>query len=101
MLQRLRREYHEKKSSASSSRTTSTDSSGWDSNEPHFKRIHSNPSNSEDTAYSPSSPSMEEWPIPPSTPDECDDMHPPKELMAGVQPGQGDHNQTIVRLAYF
>src|SRR5712692_2126388 len=100
-LQRLRGEYHAKKSSAGSSRTTSTNSSGWDSNEPHFKCIPSDQSNSEDTAYMPSSPDMEEWPIPPSTPDEGDDMHPPKELMAGVHPGEGWHYQTIGRLDYY
>src|SRR5258708_36251284 len=100
-LQRLRGEYHAKKSSASSSRTTSTDSSGWDSNEPHFKCIPSNQSNSEDTTYTPSTPEMEEWPIPPSTLDEGDDMHPPKELMAGVHPGEGWHYQTIGHLDYY
>src|SRR5258707_2275804 len=101
MLQRLRGEYHAKKSSASSSRTTSTDSSAWDSNEPHFKRIPSNQSNSEDTTYTPSSPDMEEWPIPPFTLDEGNDMHSTKELMAGVLPGEGLHYQTIGCLDYY
>ncbi len=101
MLQRLRGEYNKKKSSTSSSRTTSTDSSGWDSNEPHFKHIPFDPSNSEDTAYMPSPPEMEEWPIPPSTLDEGDDMHPPKELMARVHPGEGWHYQTIGCLDYY
>ncbi len=100
-LQRLRGEYNVKKSSASSSHTTSTNSSGWDSNEPHFKCIPSDPSNSEDTAYMPSSPEMEEWPIPPSTLDKGNDMHPPKELMAGVHPSKGWHYQTIGCLDYY
>jgi hypothetical protein len=94
-LRRLRYEYYSKGlASSSSSQTSLTSTSRWDSNEPHFKRIPSNPpTNPED--YKPSMPSMDVWPSPPSTPVEGNDMHLPQELIAGVHPGEGWHYNSI------
>jgi hypothetical protein len=100
-LRRLRCEYYSKGLAfSSSSQTDSTSTSKWDSNEPHFKHIPSDPpTNPED--YKPLTPSMDVWPSPPSIPVEGDDMHLPQELIAGVHPGEGWHYNSIKCQDYY
>jgi hypothetical protein len=100
-LRRLRCEYYLKGLAfSSSSQTSLTSTSGWDSNEPHFKCIPSNPP-TDLKDYKPSMPSMDIWPSPPLTLVEGDNMHPPQELIAGVHPGKGWHYNSIKCLDYY
>jgi hypothetical protein len=88
-LRRLRCKYYSKALAfSSSSQTSLTSTSRWDSNEPHFKHIPSDPPTDPED-YKPSMPSTNIWPSPPLTPVEGNNMHLPQELIAGVHPGKG------------